>query len=142
MGTRTTSLVGRPGFVADEGSLEFSSGRQIDWANVAAGYLDAATGKKVLPAGTVVGELLGGGKISPRVVTTNPAVGILATTAIEDDRSAALSGYGMLVGGVLYEALLPDSSGSPKELAAAVKTELDTARCTFKYERYEDNRAS
>ena len=141
MGTRTTTLVGRPGFVADPGSLELSSGRQIDWANVAAGFTDAATGKKVLPAGTVVGELLGGGKISPRVVTTNPAVGILATTAIEGDKSAAVSGYGMLKGGVIYEALLPESTGTPKVLAAAVKTELKSADCNFKFEVYEDNRA-
>lgn len=141
MGTRTTTRVGRPGFVVDGPSLELNSGRQIDWANVAAGFIDAATGKKVLPAGTVIGELLGAGKISPRVLTTNPATGLLATTAIEGDRSAALSGYGVIVGGVIYEALLPDSSGSPKVLAAAIKTELGTAGCTFKWELYTDNRA-
>lgn len=141
MGTRTTTRVGRPGFVVDASSIRLNSGRQIDWANVAAGFIDAATGKKVLPAGTVIGELLGNGKISPRVVTTNPATGILATTAIQDDRSAALSGYGVIVGGVIYEALLPDSSGAPKVLAAAIKTELDAAACTFQFERYEDNRA-
>lgn len=141
MGTRTTTRIGRPGFVADPDSIELSSGRQIDWANVGAGYIDAATGKKVLPGGTVIGELLGNGKISPRVVTTNPASGLLATTAIEGDRSAALSGYGVMVGGVIYEALLPDSSGSPKVLAAAIKTELGASACTFKFERYEDNRA-
>jgi hypothetical protein len=141
MSTRTTTVIGRPGFVVDPSSIEQNPGRQIDWANVAAGYIDAATGKKVLPAGTVIGELLGSGKISPRVVTTNPATGILATTAIEGDRSAALSGYGVMVGGVIYEALLPDSSGSPKVLAAAIKTELAAADCTFKWERYEDNRA-
>lgn len=141
MASRTTTRVGRPGFAADPDSIELNSGRQIDWANVAAGYIDAATGKKVLPAGTVIGELLGNGKISPRVVTTNPATGILATTAIEGDRSAALSGYGVMVGGVIYEALLPDSAGSPKVLAAALKTEMAAAGCTFKFERYEDNRA-
>jgi hypothetical protein len=42
---------------------------------------------------------------------------------------------------VLLETLLPDSSGSPRTLASAIKTELDAANCTFKYERYEDNRA-
>lgn len=141
MSTRTTTRVGRPGFAVDHQSMELNSGRQIDWANVAAGYIDAATGKKVLPAGTVVGSLLGNGKISPRVVTTNPAMGILATTAIEGDRSAALGGYGVYVGGVVYEALLPDSSGSPKVLAAAIKTEFGTAGCTFKFELYTDNRA-
>lgn len=100
------------------------------------------TGKKVLKAGTVVGEELGSGKISPRVVTTNPATGILVATAIEDDRSAALSGYGVYVGGVVYEALLPDASGDPRELDAAVKTELAAAGCTFQYEVYADDTAS
>lgn len=138
---RTTYVVSRPGFVVDHPSMELSEGRQIDWANVAAGYIDANTGKKVLPAGTVVGDLLGANKkISPRVVTTNPAVGILATNAVEGERSDSYSGYGLYIGGPVYEALLPDSTGSPKTLAAAIKTELSTAGCTFKYRTYEDNR--
>lgn len=138
---RTTYVVSRAGFVVDPNSMELSEGRQIDWANVAAGYVDATTGKKVLPAGTVVGELLGGSKkISPRVLTTNPAVGLLATNAVEGERSDSYSGYGMYIGGVVYEALLPDSTGSPKTLAAAIKTELTNAGCTFKWRVYEDNR--
>lgn len=141
MATRTTTRVSRVSFIADLSSVERTGGRQIDWANVAAGYIDAATGKKVLPAGTVLGDTLGNGKVSPRVVTTNPAMGILETTAIEGDKAMAMSGYSVIKGGVLYETLLPDSSGSPRTLAAAVKTELDAAGCTFKYERYEDNRA-
>lgn len=100
------------------------------------------SGDKVLPAGTVVGELLGSGKIGPRVVTTNPATGILKTTAIENDRSAALSGYGVYIGGPIYEALLPQASGSPRVLATAIKTELATAGCTFKYLPYLDDSAS
>jgi hypothetical protein len=138
---RTTYVVSRAGFVADPQSMEEAEGRQIDWANVAAGYIDASTGKKVSPAGTVMGELLGGGKkISPRVVTTNPATCILASNAVEGERSDSYSGYGIYVGGVVYEALLPDSTGSPKTLAAALKTELSSAGCTFKFRTYEDNR--
>lgn len=137
---RTTYVVSRADFVADPQSMERSIGYQIDWTNVAAGYIDAATGKKVLPAGTVVGSLLGAGKISPRVVTTNPAIGILATTAIESDKGAGYTGYGVFVGGVVYEALLPDATGSPKTLPAAYKTELSSAGCTFKFHNYADNR--
>lgn len=103
-------------------------------------YTGAATGKKRLLAGTVVGSLLGGGKISPRVVTTNPAIGILESTATEDDSFAALSGYGVLVGGVFYENLLPDATGSPATLAAAVKTELTNAGTGFSFEQYGDTR--
>jgi hypothetical protein len=122
--------------------MERTGGAQIDWAHVSAAYVDAATGKKVLPGGTVVGSLLGAGLISPRVVTTNPAVGVLVATAIEGDLSAAKSGVGVYVGGVVYEALLPDAAGSPKVLAAGIKTELTAAGCTFKYLPYADNTAS
>lgn len=140
MGRTTIANVARVGFVADHKSMEQNTGRQIDWANVGAGFLDAASGKKVIPAGTVMGELLGAGKVSPRVVTTNPATCILATTATEGAKEHAKTGYGCYVGGVVYEALLPDSSGSPRVLLAAMKTELDAAGCSFKYEKYEDNR--
>lgn len=100
------------------------------------------SGPKVLKAGTVVGEALGSGKVSPRVASTNPATGILVTTAIEDDRSAAISGYGVYVGGVVYESLLPDASGSPRTLASGIKTEFATALCTFQFEAYADDSAS
>lgn len=138
---RTYLNVSRPGFVVDPNSMERNGGRQIDWANVSAAYLDATTGKKILPAGTIIGEALGAGLVSPRVAATNPATGILATQAIQDDQAAAISGYGIYRGGVVYESLLPDAAGAPKVLAAAFKTELAAAGCTFKFEQYSDNRA-
>jgi hypothetical protein len=96
------------------------------------------SGPKILPAGTAVGTLAGGGKLRPRVVSTNPAIGFLEAGAREDDRSASLSGYGVLIGGALYENLLPDASGDT--IASGIKTELDTARAWFSYEKYEDDR--
>jgi hypothetical protein len=67
-------------------------------------------GNKTLPAGIAVGELLSGnGKIGPRVVTTNPAIGLLATKAVENDPVASRSGYGVIIGGIVYENLLPDA---------------------------------
>lgn len=137
---RTTTKISRLGFVVDPVSVTRSSGRQIDWANVAASYKNA-DGNKVLLAGTVVGELLGTGKVSPRVVTTNPATGILETNAVENDLNAALTGYGVMLGGVLYENLLPDATGAPKVLATAVKTELNAAGTGFSFEQYSDTRA-
>jgi len=139
---RSTFVVARAGFVLDHNSMEHNSGRQIDWANVGAGYIDATTGKKVIPAGTIMGELLGGGKISPRVVATNPATCMLVANAVEGAQEHAKSGYGCYVGGVVYENLLPDAAGGPpKVLAAAFKTELNAAGCDFKFETYEDNRS-
>lgn len=98
----------------------------------------AGTGKKRLPAGTVVGTLLGSGKISPRVVTTNPAVGIMATAAVEDEPFAAATGYGIFLGGVFYENLLPDASAGT--LASAIKTELNANGTGFAFRTYTDNR--
>jgi hypothetical protein len=138
---RTTSYLGRPNFVVDEQSVINDAGRQIDWANVDNAYIDAATGKKVLPAGTVVGELLSGnGQISPRVDTTNPAIGLLKTDAIEDHPAHSVTGYGVLRGGHFFENLLPDASGSPLELDAAVKTELLAAGGWWMWTQYVDSR--
>jgi len=139
MSARTTAVLGRVRPVIDEASvLRSAGGRQIDWANVSDTYKQS-DGKKFLPAWTVVGELLGNGKLSPRVVTTNPATGFLETDAKEGDLSAAISGYGYVTGADLYENLLPDSSGGPpRVLASAIKTELGTAR--WRFEQYGDAR--
>lgn len=137
---RTTQTTGAASFIADHNSIVRNDGRQIDWANVGAGYIDATTGKKVLKGGTVIGELLGTGKVSPRVVTTNPATGILETDAVEGDPSAALSGYGVIIGGAVYEALLPEAAGSPRVLASAVKTELQAAGTGFAFLTFSDVR--
>jgi hypothetical protein len=138
---RTVYVGSRPGFIVDHSSINRNSGRQIDWTAVNASFVDPATGKKKLPAGTAVGEVTAGGKVAERVVTTRPAIGLLASDAIEDDRSAALSGYGVIIGGVVYENLLPDATGGPPPvLAAAIKTELNASGTGFVFEMYGDDR--
>lgn len=142
-------VISQPPFVVDWSSLERSTGRQVDWANVGPEFTDPTTGRKRIPAGTPVGELLSGdGRVSPRVAVTNPAVGIMETACEEgrpgeNARQDAKSGYGMIVGGVLYENLLPAAVGGPPALLpAAVKTELRDAGCTFKFDLYQDNRGA
>ena len=78
---------------------------------------------------------------SGTITVARAAVGILETNAAQNAQSHALSGYNLLVGGVLYENLLPDASGTPKVLPAAYKAELAAVGCTFKYQTYADNRA-
>lgn len=144
MATITTiTNIGSPRFVADEHSITRSNGgRQMDWANVNDSYKQS-DGYKLVPAGTAVGELLGSGKISPRIVTTNPATLILETDAKENDFSAAASGYGCIDGGNLYENLMPQSTGGPpRALAAGIKSELVTAGCRFKFYTYQDDRGT
>lgn len=137
----TTTHPSRTRPVADESSLvRHGTGVQIDWTNVSSSFLNATTGKKELPAWTALGLLLGGGsKASPRVDTTNPAVGFLETTAIEDNPVAPADGmYGMVVGGNLYENLLPGASGSPAVLDTDVKDELATNSAGFYFQQYGD----
>jgi hypothetical protein len=140
MGRTDYNLSGLP-FVVDPHNTPRDNGHQIDWENVDDAYKNA-DGKKVLPAGTAIGRLLGGGKISPRVVTTNPAVGLLATAAVEGEDSAAATGYGIFIGGVFFENLLPDAAGGPpKTLDADIKTELEENGTGFAWRTYSDNRA-
>lgn len=139
MPTTDSFNVSRQAFVADRDSLTKDTGHTIDWANVDVAFQDD-TGKKHIPAGTAMGELLSGnGSISPRVVTTNPATCLLATDAHEGAQADALSGYGVIRGGVIYENLLPDAAGDPAELDADVKTELQDAGTGYSFVQYVDD---
>ena len=106
--------------------------------------LVTGSGLKTIPAGTVMGIVTAGSpavsKMYPRVATSNPADGLLATTAVEGDKVAALSGHGLIIGGVVYENLLPDSVAGA--LPAAMKSELATNSKGFVYRPYADDRAS
>lgn len=153
MATSTTSTNALPAFIVDRQSIEQRPGRQIAWDLVSDTYIDATTGKKRLKAGTVVSEFVGGDYIgqvaeygavddisSPGETAT--AVGILISEANEDDPAEALTGYGLLVGGVLFDNLLPDAAGGPpKTIGSTKKNALATAGCTFKWEVYVDSRA-
>ncbi len=93
----------------------------------------AGTNDKVLKAGTVVCEL-GSGKIVPRVDApgAEPAIGLLLTPAQENSKSDSLSGYGIVVGGVIYENLLP-------ETITSYKTELETNGMSWVWAVYADS---
>lgn len=68
------------------------------------------------------------------------AIGMIEATIVNGARGNALTGFGVVVGGVLYENLLPDATGTPKVLPAQYKTELTAAGCTFKFAQYGDSR--
>lgn len=103
------------------------------------------SGSKVVPAGTVMAEL-SSGKLVPRAIRpgSETAIGILETNATEDSRTDALSGYGLIVGGVLYENLLPEASGSPAVINSTYKTELQAAGVGtgFAFRQFSDNSGS
>ena len=136
---RMNRVISSPGFIADHTSIvRRGGGVQIDWTNVSTTNAD---GKKYLPAGKAMGTLLGNGLASPRVVTTNPAVGLLETDAVQGDPDAALSGYGLIIGGAFYENLLPDATGGPPAaLPAAIVTELRAVGTGYAFQTYADSR--
>jgi hypothetical protein len=100
-------------------------------------YLVSYSQEKVIPAGTVMCELTGG-LIVPRAARpgSETAIGILWSTATEsrfEPSSDALTGYGIIVGGVIYENLLP-------ETITSYKTELETNGTSWVWETYADSR--
>lgn len=104
------------------------------------------SGDKFIPAGKAMVELTGG-KVVPRADRpgSETTMGFLETNAIENSVAAALTGYGVIIGGVLFENLLPDATGGTTgALPDAYKTELMNAtnpRSTgFAFEQYQDNR--
>lgn len=139
---RTTHNVSQPGFIADHKSMDLlGTGGQIGWDAVVAG----ADGKKTLPAGTVLSRRAADGKLIPRsgvdivAEPTQTSVGLLATNAAEDAQHHAKSGYGVYVGGVVYETLLPDAGEAD---FGAMRDELDAAGTGFMFQVYSDSRAS
>jgi hypothetical protein len=84
------------------------------------------TSAKRVPAGTVVAAL-SSGKVVPRAIRpgSETSIGLLETDAVQDDRAASLTGYGIIIGGAVFENLLPDAvAGS---ISSTYKTELQTA---------------
>ena len=63
---------------------------------------------------------------------------------MEGNRSHALSGYGVIIGGSIYENLLPEASGDPAVIDSTYKTELQTAGVGtgFAFFQYSDDTAS
>jgi hypothetical protein len=99
----------------------------------AAVYTVSKSGSKTIPGGTVMCRL-SGGKIVPRAVRpgSEVAIGLLIGTAIENMYDHALTGYGLIVGGVIYETLLP-------ETITSYKTELGTNGSGWVWLTYADS---
>lgn len=97
-------------------------------------YLISESNDKVIPAGTVMCEL-STGYVVPRAARpgSEEAIGLLWSTATQNENSAALSGYGIIVGGVIYETLLP-------ETITSYKSELASAGTGFVWSAYSDSR--
>jgi len=101
-------------------------------------------GTKTIKPGTVMCEL-SSGKVVPRAIRpgSETSIGLLASQATEDDQSAALTGYGLIVGGVIYENLLPDAAGTTI-ISSTYKSEMGSAGITtgFSWKQYADDRGA
>jgi hypothetical protein len=109
--------LGRPKFVADEGSVMLlGTGAEIDWTDVVAG----ANGIKKLPAGTLLYQDPVTGKVSPADSdgdpTALPAMGILVSDA-DDTLGQNKNFHGVYIGGHFYGNLLPVDP-TPEDLTA------------------------
>lgn len=96
--------------------------------------------KRLIPAGTIMSRL-SDGYLIPRSITdaSEPATEVLRSDAVEDSKAASKTGWGTIVGGILYENLCPDADGSG-DVSSTYKTELNTAGCTFQFTDFIDSR--
>lgn len=112
------------------------TGASIPTASVA--YIEGSGGKTV-EAGTVLSHQATS-KAVPRSTVTDatPATCILLST-VHSDGDMSKVGHGAIVGGVIYENLLPDYSNAD---FATFKTELASAGTGYSWQTYTDNRDS
>lgn len=114
----TTYQISRPTWLVDWKNTPRDLGHPVDWDSADPERANAQ-GKKYIPDGTIMALLDGGAMIPAADVGLDleggnqtgaeTAVGLLIGEANESDRSDALTGYGLLRGGVVYENLLPDA---------------------------------
>ncbi len=102
-------------------------------ASDTATYSVSLSNNKVVPAGTVMAQLASA-MLVPRAARPGAevAIGILISTATENSKTDSLSGYGVIVGGVIYESLLP-------EVITAYKTDLETYGTSWAWLPYADS---
>lgn len=148
---RTNITGSSPGFVVDYNATARSDGRQIAWGDVDDEHVPEGLTKKRIPAGTVMAENADG-QIIPRAdvaaaaianaedwAGTETAVGFLISDAEEGSKVAALSGYGMFIGGVFYKELLPDQGEATFDDWIA---EIRDAGYGVRLETFSDSRAA
>lgn len=147
MPTVTNRKLSRATWLVDWENAPRDLGAQIDWGSVDPARVDG-NGRKYVPDGTIMARIAASGKVVPRrdvaleegnALGTETAVGILIGEAGEGDRNDAMTGYGLLLGGVVYNNLLPDFG---QGALVTWKTELETNGLTFVYLTHTNTAAS
>lgn len=141
---RTSQNISRPSFVVDYYSLNHDNGHQIDWAMVPDDGTYGESGEREIPAGTIMSEQADG-TIYPRAdadTTANPghtAAGVLVSNATEGSKTDALSGYGLIKGGILFDNLVPDF-GDANFGTYQTELEDDPSTTGYGWRTFADNR--
>lgn len=143
MSPRTTyGGFGGVSFLVDPTSAERNAGQQIDWDEVDADdFADPNGGVgKFIPHGHPMAPSEGTdtNKVVPATNAAGneaDAIGLLEGPAYELDQTAALSGYGLVTGGLVYAELVPG-------LTATTQGALEDLPRGFRFETYADSRAS
>lgn len=119
---RNTHNISRPDFLVEKQNAARDPGRQVDFDAFGASY-ENEYGNVELKAGTVV-SLDSNGKIIPRDSSGgDTAEGLLASSVNEGSDIEALSGYGFILGGHVYEDMLILDGGT----LSTIKGELENA---------------
>ena len=101
-------------------------------------------GEKQLLPGTVMVVVAAGdyaGQRVPRAVRPAAEVPPYVHETMARENAPTSEGFGAIVGGVLFETLMPDATGSPLVLPGAYKTELKANGAGFVFQTYSDSRA-
>lgn len=134
---RSKHVITGPDFLVEHHNAARSPGRKVDWSAFDATY-ENKYGNKELKAGTVVSLDDATGKIIPRNTgNSDLAEGLLASSANENSDHDSLSGYGLIIGGHVYENMLHLDGGS----LSTIKTELENSSdYGWIFETYADDR--
>lgn len=147
---------GGPNFIVDYNSMDRVHGRQIGWDAFDATnpnhapFFKTVNGCQVkcVPAGTIMVERVANQEIVPRLFGNgkNGAEYIMITGASENDNIDAMTGYGVFVGGVVMQNLLPDwwqgqdpangGNGAFATWRGELQSNLSTG---FRFEGYNNN---
>lgn len=125
----------RTSAAAAAGATELTTEALPEAVTAADVYAWGGSGNKKLPHGEPIQEDPTTGLVFPADDDTTSAVGLLEGPALENDLAAPLTGYGMIVGGVVYRDLVP-------HLTEDKETALKANGTGFKFEDYDDSRAS
>jgi hypothetical protein len=123
---------------AAAGAVSLSTEALPEAVTAADVYFFEGSGGKRLPHGEPVQEDPTTGLVHPAADAASgatSAVGLLEGPALENDLAAPLTGYGLVVGGVVWRDLVP-------HLTANKEAALKVNGTGFKFEDYDDSRAS